>query len=1179
MAGRWNGAVALENRVEINSGFVMADTTATSPKRRRWLRRLLWIGAGLFVLLIAAYFVVTSAAFFKGVVLPKAGQALNARITVDDASIKPFSQVVLRNLKVQTTGAEPLLTVKEVRARYGLREILGGNIQVEEVSISSPLVQIIENADGTSNLDPILKEKKTEESAKPSKPSPTKPSEPPQVDLKKFALNNATVRMVKIHKNGQRDLTELSNVNIAVENVKNGQTAKLAVAADIRIDNNPPSPGTNGLLVAKVAGNLSLSLAGDLKPASVSGETKLTVEKASGSFNEVAGLNATLQSEVTPTEIKQVALRFQKSGAKLGEVLVSGPFDMAKTEGRLNVQILAIDRQVLNLLGGASGIDFGTTTINATNQIELAEAGQAITAVGQLNAAKVSLTREGQTTPPLDLQFGYNVALNQTAKSARLQAINLLGVQNQKTVLRAELTSPMIVSWGGASASTGDSALKLTVTDLNLAHWKAFAGDIAPAGNVGLTVNLLSQQSGKQLALDISSQIDGLTAKLGANEIKQASVTLQAKAQATDLKKIHLSDYRLQVAQQGPPMLLISGSGQFDAQTREADLQVTFEAVLARLFQMMAQPDTSITAGTVHLKGRVIQKQTTQNITGNLTLLGLTGRYGEYQFNSFGVGTDLDVEKTDQVVQIRKVSGTLREGANAGGSFDLSGNYNLEKQSGELTFKLVDVNQNGLRPFLESMLGDKKLVSVSINSTATARYDARGESAIKADLQMAKLVVSDPGKQFPETPLEAKLRLDSSLNKQVLDLRQAQVTLTPTARAKNELQLTGKVDMSKTNAIEGGLKLLAESLDVTPYYDLFAGKPKATAEKASPQPTAPATPQPPPGNQEPEALKLPIRTLTMDVNVGRFYLREIAITNLHVAEKIEGSRISMPTFELALNGAPVKATLDVDLGVPGYRYDISMSGDRIPLEPLANSFMPDKKGMYKGDTLLNVQLKGAGTTGASLQKNLNGQCNFTFTNANIQVVSPRLKRFLTPISVLLRAPDLLDSPLNWVAVASEMGNGKLKVSTLNLVSPAFVMTTAGEMPISEVLTNSPFKNWPVEFYLRRSLAQKIGMLPANAPPDAPYVKMPNFLQVAGTLGDPKADINERALAASIAGKVIENVPGLNEKTGGLLQGLGNVLSGNKAATNQPPNVNTNQPATNKPPAKLNPFDFIPKPKK
>ena len=317
-------------------------------------------------------------------------------------------------------------------------------------------------------------------------------------------------------------------------------------------------------------------------------------------------------------------------------------------------------------------------------------------------------------------------------------------------------------------------------------------------------------------------------------------------------------------------------------------------------------------------------------------------------------------------------------------------------------------------------------------------------------------------------------------------------------------------------------------------------------------------------------MKLPIRTFAMDADIGRFYFRELEITNFKTLEKIEGNRVTLKSAQFGLNGAPVKASADIDLGVRGYQYDFSMSADRVQLEPLANSFMPEKKGMYKGEILANLQLKGAGTTGPSLKKNLSGQCNFAFTNANIQIVSPRLKGFLTPIALLLNAPDLLDSPLNWVALNSQVGEGKVKANALSLVSPSFAMHTAGEMLISDVLTNSPFQNWPVDFYLRRSLAEKVRMVPANTPTNAAYAKLPNFLKVAGTLGDPKAQIDKTAVAGSIAQKVLERVPGLNEKTGGLLPGI---LPGNKPATGTFPNVTTNIA-----PPRLNPFDLIPKPK-
>ena len=102
---------------------------------------------------------------------------------------------------------------------------------------------------------------------------------------------------------------------------------------------------------------------------------KLTVDKLqivrAGETNPPLDLLASY--EITPTDIKEVSLQFRKDNAGLGEVKVSGPFDMEKKEGHLAVQILSIDKQVLNLVGAKRGIDFGTTLINCTNAVEIAK--------------------------------------------------------------------------------------------------------------------------------------------------------------------------------------------------------------------------------------------------------------------------------------------------------------------------------------------------------------------------------------------------------------------------------------------------------------------------------------------------------------------------------------------------------------------------------------------------------------------------------------------------------------------------------------------------------------------------------------------------------------------------------------------------------------------------------------
>ena len=305
---------------------------------------------------------------------------------------------------------------------------------MDEVTLAAPTVTLVEHADKTSNLDPILKAMQAKpEEKKPAPPArPAGPSKPMQIDLKKLALIDATIRQEKQYKNGDKDVTALSHVNVTLEDLKNGQTGKLTLSADINVQNNPPPPGTSGLLQAKLAGGFTLALSPDLKPASIQGNTRLDVTRAEGAMSQMATSVASLDCDVTPTDIKQVALRFQRGDIVLGQLRVSGPFDMEKTEGRLTVELLNIDKNLLNLAGAASGIDFGPTTINSTNEIQLTKGGAAIAAAGQFNLNQLQLTRTNQTTPPLDLHASYDVSVDRAAGNVLLRALTLDGAQKNR---------------------------------------------------------------------------------------------------------------------------------------------------------------------------------------------------------------------------------------------------------------------------------------------------------------------------------------------------------------------------------------------------------------------------------------------------------------------------------------------------------------------------------------------------------------------------------------------------------------------------------------------------------------------------------------------------------------------------------------------------------------------------
>ncbi|HEY2081237.1 MAG TPA: AsmA family protein, partial [Verrucomicrobiae bacterium] len=528
--------------------------------------------------------------------------------------------------------------------------------------------------------------------------------------------------------------------------------------------------------------------------------------------------------------------------------------------------------------------------------------------------------------------------------------------------------------------------------------------------------------------------------------------------------------------------------------------------------------------------------------------------------------------------------------------FALSGIYSLTNKPSQLTAKLTDFNENGLRPFLESALAGRKLVSVAVDGTASAQRNPDGDSAVKADLQVTNLVVNDPAQQLPATPLEARVQLDAGLAKQIADVRDLQITLTPTQRAKNQFQLQGRVDMSRTNAMQGNLKLTADSLDLTSYYDLFTSTNKSSAKPGARNKTQGGAVTPAP-EQATAAVtnQLPFKKFTVDANVREFYLREIAATNFQTTVLVDGSHVLMKPFQLTVNGSPLRATADVDMSVPGYKYALTFNATNVPFAPLWNTFKPDQKGEASGTLSANMDVKGVGTTGESLQKTLAGNFDIGTTNLNLDVSKIHSKTLRDIVEFVANVPDFFGpngisavekfgvravgrsvgkpsgglsddvsrSPIDVITARGTAGDGRVTVQQAVMRSSVFEAdVTNGTVKLAQELTNSPI-NFPVSIYLNKSVAQRVPYLSsANASTNSDYVKIPDVYVEKGTLGEPKPSINTKALGKDVLQQLIPGVGGGTNSSGNLLQGLGGLLHGG-SNTNQPA---PNQIGTNPPPA-------------
>jgi hypothetical protein len=715
--------------------------------------------------------------------------------------------------------------------------------------------------------------------------------------------------------------------------------------------------------------------------------------------------------------------------------------------------------------------------------------------------------------------------------------LNLAGTQNGATLLSAQLTSPMSLAWGGGGSGMGDAALDLAVTGLNLADWKPFAGNLATAGYVGLKLHLLSQQGGKQIGFDLNTDVMGLAVQMGTNQISQVGITIGAQGKATDFKQVILSNYQAQITLRQQSALMAAGSANYDLPTGDADAQVRLSAMLPPLLQALPQPGMSISSGIVELNARVTQKQKTQTVAGALSLTNLDAQVGANAFSGWSSLVKLDVVNAPEQIQINQVAGSFSQNGKPGGNFDLSGKYQPGSKSADVNLKLSGVNENALRPFLEPALAGKKLASVAINGVVSAQYNPQASSTVKTDMQVTNLVVTDPKQQFPATPLAVGLQVDASLNPQTqtADVRRLQVALTPTTRAANQINFSGQVDFSKTNAIQGNLKLAADALDLTRYYDLFAGG----TTNAAPKPAATYAPPPANAGQEPPAVHLPLQNFTLAADIGRIYLHEVAVSNFVMTAKIDGGHVVVKPFQLTLNGAPVNATADVDLGVPGYKYSVGFNARQIPVAPLVDTFQPARAGQVGGVLTADAQVSGAGITGAGLQKNLAGKFDLNMTDLNLSVINVHSRILKTVINVVATIPEILSnpagaitslfgdvtgrgglmneleqSPIQVISVQATAGNGLVNLQSATVQSAAFKADAPGVITLNEVLTNSTL-NIPVTVALSQAIAKKLNVTSTAASANASYAPLPQFLTITGTVGGPKANVNKAALAGVV----------------------------------------------------------------
>jgi len=702
----------------------------------------------------------------------------------------------------------------------------------------------------------------------------------------------------------------------------------------------------------------------------------------------------------------------------------------------------------------------------------------------------------------------------------------------------------------------GGAEINCKITEFDLADWKTLAKDLDPAGVLNAQIHL-GYKTDNRITYSLQSTATGLTARIGTNTLPLIGIDASLQGEITNLNQIAVEKSEITVALNKALVTTLQATGILRIADKRAALQIQTETDLAHLLAAFPTAGTRIQSGDLQTTLAIGQKDGTQTITGTIGLSKLTGQIGQDNFNNLATTVKLDLENSPVQAKIKQLDGTLNQDSREAGTFSLTGTCQTASKAVEAHLKLNGINQNLLGSILQPALADKELQAISLDADLTAKNNA-GKTDLTGILQITNLVVKTAQNTLP--PLQAACKLDASVGDGKADVRQIELTLTPTARAKNQIQLQGQVNFAQATNIEGNLNLTGESVDLTAYYDLLANNKKpggGTNQAASATSVAAQTTAQP-------ATTLPLHHFTFKTSFDTVYLHEINITGLLVNVAIDGNQIHLNPLQLTLNGGPIKTTADIDLGVPGYTYNLALSAEKVPLMPIANSLVAGANNKYNGTVLADVQISGQGATGADLKKYLDGHVTFALTNADIQLMATNTKVLFLPINIpliatLLNLPEITQTPLTGVSIRIRLGQGQINVQAAQVASPAFLADVQGSIPIADVLTNSPL-NLPIQISLVNSLAKRVVQTNGTA-----YTALPVFLTLTGTIGNPQTKKNTLVLA-TLTAQAAAGILGGNAQAGNLiksggdlLQGLSGALHGNTNSTGQSTN---GQPVNN-----------------
>ena len=713
------------------------------------------------------------------------------------------------------------------------------------------------------------------------------------------------------------------------------------------------------------------------------------------------------------------------------------------------------------------------------------------------------------------------------------------------------------IAQAGATGQVGLSNLTATVQTTIKGELAALAGLMGglpvklTSGEVSLVSSVDYAAAGTSLKGALS--ITGLATEFEGAKFKQveakAPFELALKGDSLDWK---LSD--ASISEGGAVAVRLASAGQLNLKDQSGSIDFTLPLISERLvnpFLAVYTPQQRLRSAqaSVAFKGELSANGRQRwSIATQSTNIVLVGANNVPLVPSLGsrslIEVELDFGGGDLL--LKRWEGNLFADGVASGELLASGEVRSDGRKARLSAKLSGVNEHALRPLASFVMGQRQVERANLAAEFDLDYEAIRPSHLRAKVELRDLRISDPARRFPDSMRELDLNLRARVASNRLDLAESSLQLTPSDGLSNRIDIVGWVDFARPSAIRGDLAMRSPGIDLSPIYALL--EPDGSATNAPANGVESVNAKPAKGSDA--NFSPPLDRLDLAVDVRQLRLRELVISNWVARATVRSNALEVGVFSLRVNESPINVRLHATNSAGASTFDVATEIEALRLAPVVRAFSPDWQGLAEADLYTSVRLRGSARAGQSLMSAAVGDIYLGITNANFQPLSPRWRNTLRPVGLLLQSPELFSSPVNWAYYHSQLTNQALAIDHFTVISDAYVMDAGAAITLADDFKSSVIPRTPVDLYLSRNLITQMGLLKgADTNQLTRYVKLPKFMHISGTIGEPAVETDKLKLTGMTIGKAGDFVGGtagdVLKKAGGVTESIGGVLSGRK----------------------------------